>query len=86
MSLKYQSLVTCIYDHLDVEELKQLRLTVEEAKITDLDFSRHVRNVEKHAIKKRILFNIVLVTFEFTTMLAVISMENVVPVVIKLRC
>ena len=64
LSLKYQSLVTCIYDHLDVEELKQLGLTVEEAKITDLDFSRHVQNVGKHVIKKRILFNVVLVTLD----------------------
>ena len=38
LSLKYQSLVTYIYDHLDVEELKQLRLTVEEKKITDFEF------------------------------------------------
>ena len=57
LSLKYQSLVTCIYDHLDVEKLKQLRLTVEEAKITDLDFFKTCSKCGKG-------FNVVLVTLD----------------------
>ena len=42
LSIKYQSLVTHIYDHLDFEKLKQLRLTVEETKATELEFFKNM--------------------------------------------
>ena len=41
--VKYKSLIKRIYDHLIIKALKQLRLTVEEAKVSDLNFSRHVQ-------------------------------------------
>ena len=72
MSVKYKSLIKYFYDHLIVEELKQLRLTVEEAKVSDLIFSVRVQNVRKHISEKRILFSVVLETIGFTAILAVI--------------
>ena len=72
LSVKYKSLIKYFYDHLIVEELKQLRLTVEEAKVSDLIFSVRVQNVRKHISEKRILFSVVLETIGFTAILAVI--------------
>ena len=72
LSVKYKSLIKYFYDHLIIEELKQLRLTVEEAKVSDLIFSVRVQNVRKHISEKRILFSVVLETIGFTAILAVI--------------
>ena len=41
--VKHKSLIKHIYDHLIIKALKQLRLTVEEANVSDLFFSRHVQ-------------------------------------------
>ena len=68
LSLKYQSLVTCIYDHLDVEELKQLRLTVEEAKITDLDFFKTCSKCGKACYQENNIVQCCSCDFGITTM------------------
>ena len=36
LAIKYKSFIKHVYDHLIVKELNQLRLTVEEAKVSDL--------------------------------------------------
>ena len=36
LTIKYKSHIKHVYDHLIVEELKQMRLTVEKAKVSDL--------------------------------------------------
>ena len=37
---KHQSLINNVYKHLDIEELKKLKLTVEEGLVADLTFLR----------------------------------------------
>ena len=38
LSEKHKLLIKHIYDNLNVEELKQLKLTIEEAQVSDLPF------------------------------------------------
>ena len=70
--IKHKLLIKDVYEHLIVEELKQLKLTIEKSNASDLMFSRRVQNVRKYIIEKRILFNVVLLTIGFTTILKVI--------------
>ena len=38
LSVKYQSLIKHVYEHLNVEELKKLKLTVEKLQVSNLIF------------------------------------------------
>ena len=42
LSVKNQSLIKHVYEHLNVEELKKLKLTVEKSQVYNLNFSRPV--------------------------------------------
>ena len=53
LPVKYQSLIKHIYDHLIVKEFSQLRLTIEETKISDLIFFKTCAKFKKACYQEK---------------------------------
>ena len=53
LSEKYKSLIKHVYDHLNLEELKQLELTVEEAQVSDLPFLKTYSECKKECYQEK---------------------------------
>ena len=53
LTVKYKSLIKHVYDHLIIEELKQLRLTVEKAKVSDLIFFKTCAKCKKACYREK---------------------------------
>ena len=50
---KHQSLINHVYKHLNLKELKQLKLTVEEGRVADLSFLRTCAECNKECYQEK---------------------------------
>ena len=53
LSEKHQSLIKHVYEHLNLEELKQLKLNVEEARVSDLPFLNACAECKKECYQEK---------------------------------
>ena len=53
LSKKHQSLINHVYGRLNLEELKQLKLTVEEARVADLPFLKRCAECKKECYQEK---------------------------------